>query len=220
MILRWPLPPEHRRVTQAFGENPADYAAYGLAGHEGTDLSCQVGTPVMAAHAGTVQLLYSPHTYGIHLQLWADDVMTLYAHLSGVGVTSGHQVAAGKLIAFSGNTGRSTGPHLHFGVCPLPRDMGNGYKGWVNPLPLLQEGERMEAARAEATAVRFEIEQIVRLREEAKQHHDNTITERAMEERCLRQADMREQALISTRNGKAYRVEGLLGGPLPKDWEG
>jgi len=41
-----------------------------------------------------------------------------------------------------------------------------------------------------------------------------------MEEQCLREADMREQALVDTKAGRAYRVEGLLGGPLPKDWEG
>lgn len=78
----------------------------------------------------------------------------------------------------------------------------------------------MEAIRKEATGVRWEIEQIVRLRQEARQHHDAAIAEQAMAERCQRQADMREEALVSTRNGRAYRVEGLLGGPLPKDWEG
>jgi len=220
MILRWPLPPEHRRITQAFGENPDEYAAYGLAGHEGIDVSCPVGTPVLAVHAGTIQILYAPDSYGLYLQLWSDEVMTLYAHLSEAKVAGGQVIAAGETIGLSGNTGRSTGPHLHFGVCPLPRDVSNGYKGWVDPLPLLQEGERMEAIRKAATSVRWEIEEIERLLIEAEQHDNTVIAERAMAERCRRQARQKLQALISTKNGNAYRVEGLLGGPLPKDWEG
>lgn len=97
----------------------------------------------MAAHDGMVQLLYSPGSYGNWLQLWGDNVMTMYAHLSETKVSSAQHVEAGQIIALSGNTGRSTGPHLHFGVCPLPRDVSNGYKGWVNPAPYLQEEEAM-----------------------------------------------------------------------------
>ena len=220
MLLRYPLPPEHRRVTQPFGARPWYYAEWGLAGHEGIDFGVPTGTPILAAHAGRVLVLSAPSSYGTYIQLTGDDVMTVYAHLSAVTVTSGQRVTAGTPIGLSGNTGNSTGPHLHIGVKPKPIDASNGYKGWVDPLPLLQEGERMEAIRKEATGVRWEIEQIVRLRQEARQHHDAAIAEQAMAERCQRQADMREEALVSTRNGRAYRVEGLLGGPLPKDWEG
>lgn len=78
----------------------------------------------------------------------------------------------------------------------------------------------MEAIRKEATAVRFEIEEIVRLQEQAKQHYDNATSERAMAERCENQAKMRLRALVDTKAGRAYRVEGLLGGALPREWEG
>ena len=216
--LYWPLAPEHRRITQAFGANPADYAAYGLAGHEGIDLGCPVGTPVCAAHGGQVAVLWAPTSYGTYVQISNESVMTIYAHLSRA-LRDGEMVEAGDLIGYSGNTGRSTGPHLHFGACPLLRDWGNGFKGWIDPEPLLQEGE-MDEAKVEATAVRFELEEIVRLRKQALQHYDTAIAEKAMAERCQRQADMREEALVSTKNGKAYRVEGMLGGALPAGWEG
>jgi len=48
------------RISQRFGENPASYAAYGLAGHEGLDLAALSGTPVFAAHAGLVERLDGP----------------------------------------------------------------------------------------------------------------------------------------------------------------
>lgn len=220
MILHWPLAPEYRRITQVFGANPADYAAYGLAGHEGIDLSCPVGAPVMAAHAGRVAVMWAPSSYGRYIEVEGDGVMTLYAHLSRA-LCDGEIVQAGAIIGYSGNTGSSTGPHLHFGACPLPRNLGDGYKGWVDPMPLLQERERiMENARAEATAVRFEIEVIVRLRQEAKQHRNQAAEEEMMATRCNNQADMREAALVNTKNGRAYRIEGILGGELPKGWEG
>lgn len=221
MILFWPLAPEHRRITQAFGANPADYAGYGLAGHEGIDLSCPVGTPVMAAHEGRVAVMWAPATYGTYIVLVGEWWMyTLYGHLSRT-LRDGEIVNAGDLIGYSGNTGRSTAPHLHLGAYPLPRDWGNGYKGAIDPLPLLQEGERaMEQARAEGTALRFELEEIERLEEEAERHDANIIAERAMAERCRNQARMRRKALISTQNGRAYRVEIALGGGKPPDWSG
>jgi murein DD-endopeptidase MepM/ murein hydrolase activator NlpD len=171
-------------------------------------------------HSGVVTVLSAPASYGRYATVEADWGLTLYAHLSRA-LRDGEHVQAGELIGYSGNTGgTSTGPHLHIGVKPKPVDQGNGYKGWVDPLPLLQEGERMEAIRKAATGVRWEIEEIERLLIEAEQHDNTVIAERAMAERCRRQARQKLQALISTKNGNAYRVEGLLGGALPRDWEG
>ena len=218
--LYWPLAPEHRTISQAFGENPAAYAAYGLAGHEGVDLSCIVGTPVYAAHYGRVAVMWAPASYGSYIELVGEGwMLTTYAHLSRM-LRDGELVQAGDLIGYSGNTGRSTGPHLHFGACPMPRDWGNGFKGWTNPLPLLQEGEQMDAAGQQATALRFEMEVIERLQQEAEQHDNTAIAEKAMANRCRRQARQRLQKLISTKNGLAYRIEGMLGQPLPAGWDG
>ncbi len=133
-----PLPPAYRRITQRFGENPADYAPYGLAGHEGLDISCPIGTPVYAAHDGLVNVMWAEKTYGLYVCLWGEGLMTLYAHLSR-SVPEGTRAKVGDTIAWSGNSGRTTGPHLHLGLYPLPRDWGNGYKGAVDPEKQLEE---------------------------------------------------------------------------------
>jgi len=219
MYLRWPLAPEFRRITQYFGENPAFYRPFGLNGHEGLDVAAPVGTPVTAMHAGIVTVLSAPASYGLYLQLWGDEVMTLYAHLSEAKVAGGQVIAAGETIGLSGNTGRSTGPHLHFGVCPLPRDIGNGYKGWVNPLSCLEDMMTTETLAA-AIRARFEWEEIVRLLEDAK-------ALRAQAAECLAQAQLKEDRAfvrlsegVNTRDGVAYRPEVLLGGNAPAGWEG
>jgi hypothetical protein len=219
VILRWPLAPEFRRITQVFGAWPERYGQFGLKGHPGIDFGVNIGTPVLAANDGELRVMWGPQ---LGWQAWvvADWGETFYAHLERT--TTPRAVRAGEVIGYSGNTGtETTGPHLHWEAHPFPRDMTNGYGGAVDPMPLLQKGEHiMENARAEATAVRFEIEQIVRLREEAKQHRDQAASEEGMAQRCEGQANMREAALVNTKNGRAYRVEGILGGALPKGWEG
>jgi len=126
-------------ISQRFGENPGTYAQYGLAGHEGLDLAAPVGTPVRAAHDGEAQGHLGSSTYGHYVQIVTPTLETVYAHLSDVVVRDGQAVRAGDVIGLSGNTGRSFGPHLHFGVRPLPADAGNGYKGWVDPERFLRE---------------------------------------------------------------------------------
>ena len=218
MILRWPLPPEHRRVTQIFGARPDYYQQWNLAGHEGIDVSTPIGTPVSAAHDGLVQRLYSPDTYGVWLQVWGDDVMTAYAHLSAVTVTSGQRVTAGTPIGLSGMTGNCDGAHLHFGVCPLPRDVSNSYKGWVNPAPYLEDGMTNEA-RAAAIKARFEWEEIVRLMEDARALRAQAAECIATAERKEAQAFLRLQQGVNTKSGLAYMPEILLGGAAPPEWE-
>ncbi len=85
--------------------------------HAGLDFGVPVGTEVRAAQAGTVQsVTFDRGGYGKHVVLvHPDGTTTLYGHLSQVLVTGG-SVAAGQVFALSGNTGHSTGPHLHFEV--------------------------------------------------------------------------------------------------------
>jgi hypothetical protein len=92
----------------------------------------------MAMHDGHVSVLWSPSSYGTHICLTNDSVLTLYAHLSRA-LHEGETVEAGTIIGYSGNTGNSTGPHLHLGVRPEPVDYNNGFKGYVNPEQYLQE---------------------------------------------------------------------------------
>jgi hypothetical protein len=138
MRLLHPIP--GARISQRFGENPAMYAQYNLAGHEGVDFAVPVGTPVRAAHDGVVRSAQGP-TYGIQAWIEGDGITTLYAHLSGV--LKHGAVRAGEVIGLSGNTGRSTGPHLHFGV-RIEAIRNSGYKDWLDPLPYLVEDDEEE----------------------------------------------------------------------------
>jgi murein DD-endopeptidase MepM/ murein hydrolase activator NlpD len=90
-------------------------------GHKGIDIGVPLGTPVVSAADGTVTFAGQQTGYGTHVEVQhADGVVTTYSHLSHIDVVVGQKVRAGQLIAHSGNTGHSTGPHLHFEVHPTP----------------------------------------------------------------------------------------------------
>ena len=85
--------------------------------HEGIDFITDVGTPVVAAAGGVVQFAGFHPQYGNMVDIdHGNDLVTRYAHLSKVLVKEGEMLQRGRRIADSGNTGRSTGPHLHFEV--------------------------------------------------------------------------------------------------------
>jgi murein DD-endopeptidase MepM/ murein hydrolase activator NlpD len=85
--------------------------------HTGIDIVVNLGTPVRAAMDGRVMDLGYNANYGNYIILGhVDGLQTLYGHLSGFAVTEGQKVKQGSVIGASGNTGYSTGPHLHFGV--------------------------------------------------------------------------------------------------------
>jgi len=85
--------------------------------HEGIDFITDVGTPVVAAAGGVVQFAGFHPQYGNMIDIdHGNDLVTRYAHLSKIFVKEGDLLQRGRRIAESGNTGRSTGPHLHFEV--------------------------------------------------------------------------------------------------------
>ncbi len=100
-------------VTQRFGEKITDPA-----GHTGIDYALYLGTPVLAALDGKViRTAHLGTGYGTHVVLeHTGGLQTIYAHLSVISVTLGTSVREGEEIGLSGNTGNSTGPHLHFEV--------------------------------------------------------------------------------------------------------
>lgn len=85
--------------------------------HEGMDFSCNVGTPVYATGNGTVIKAEWASGYGNLVEIdHGYGYVTRYAHLSEILVKPGRKVTRGELIAKSGNTGKSTGPHVHYEV--------------------------------------------------------------------------------------------------------
>ncbi len=106
----WIIPVTGGQVTALFGHYPSG------APHSGTDFGVPEGTPVRASKSGTVIKRRELTTsYGKYLFIdHGDGLVTIYAHNSQLLVSEGQHVTAGQIIAKSGNTGNSTGPHCHW----------------------------------------------------------------------------------------------------------
>ncbi len=95
--------------------------------HAGIDLRCSPGTKVHAARSGKVVFTGYKDGYGLLVVLkHENNYVTYYGHLKRVLVKNGNKIKRGELIALSGNTGRSTGPHLHFEVRKEGRPVNPG----------------------------------------------------------------------------------------------
>jgi len=138
-----PLPFEGDfRLTQAFGENPFVYRRLGLPGHNGLDWGMPVGQEIHAVDEGfIIRVEERPQGFGKHVKVQHQWGQSLYAHLSEFKVVLNQPVKQGDVIGFSGNTGFSTGPHLHFGMRIKPYDKGDGWYGYTNPQRYLQWSE-------------------------------------------------------------------------------
>jgi septal ring factor EnvC (AmiA/AmiB activator) len=122
------------RLTQYFGSNASAYAKFGLKGHNGIDYGIPNGTELYSAINGKVTEVANDTTgYGKYVKIENDQAGVIYGHLQSFKVKVGDVVKAGQLIGLSNNSGNSTGPHLHFGVFPKPRNRNNGYAGYIDP---------------------------------------------------------------------------------------
>lgn len=102
-------------LTARFGEQRSINGGPVGGHHGGTDLSGEPGTPVQATNAGVVVLARQLEVRGNMVVIdHGSGVLSGYAHLESFSVTEGQQVAAGEVIAAVGNTGLSTGAHLHW----------------------------------------------------------------------------------------------------------
>ncbi|WP_103501435.1 M23 family metallopeptidase [Streptomyces sp. SM12] len=107
------VPVDQRGLSASYGQAGINWMSL----HTGIDFPVSHGTPVRAATDGTVRTLVNPSYGNLAIVTAADGTETWYAHLSSHVYYSGH-VQAGTVIAYSGNSGTSTGPHLHFEVRP------------------------------------------------------------------------------------------------------
>lgn len=117
--------------------------------HYGLDLSACVGTEVYAAISGIAYVLTQPSGFGLYIRIQSTiDGITWYvytAHLDSVCIASGQAVTAGQQIGASGNSGNTTGPHLHFEVRTAPQGAGvpTSIQGAIDPEPLIQWEDTM-----------------------------------------------------------------------------
>ncbi|MER5932641.1 M23 family metallopeptidase [Streptomyces sp. NPDC002054] len=131
----WKKPVKGYTLTATFGKGGNMWTSK----HSGQDFAVPVGTPVKAVSAGTV-VKAGPNgggdgpAYGNAVVIkHANNTYSQYAHLSKIQVKIGQKVAADKQIALSGNTGNSSGPHLHFEIRTTPN-----YGSAVNPVAFLR----------------------------------------------------------------------------------
>lgn len=113
---RYPL--AHKaRISSPFNLSRRHPVTGRISPHKGTDFAVRVGTPVLSTADGVVELVGNHPLAGRYLVLRMDNgYKTRYLHLSQPLVKKGERVTMGEKIALSGNTGRSTGPHLHYEV--------------------------------------------------------------------------------------------------------
>ena len=147
-------------MSQRFGEHPERYRSFGLAGHEGVDYVCHIGTHILAACDGVVWRAGktdNPWGTRIIIEHLTNNPYTLfytvYAHMQNVYVGPGKFVKEGQIIGESGSTGNVTGPHLHFCLATVTKNAGYecpaslGKRWWKDPLPYMI-GESTTTTRA------------------------------------------------------------------------
>jgi hypothetical protein len=120
------LPVKQRGLSARFGQGGVNWMSV----HTGIDFPVSYGTPVMSATDGTITTKVNADYGNVAIVTMSDGTQILYAHLSSIKIRSG-KVKAGDTIAYSGDSGNSTGPHLHFELRP---DGGAA----VDPLPWLR----------------------------------------------------------------------------------
>ncbi|MDQ0788404.1 murein DD-endopeptidase MepM/ murein hydrolase activator NlpD [Streptomyces sp. B3I7] len=131
----WVDPVKKYALSAGFDQNGSHWAHK----HSGQDFAVPIGTDVVAAHGGTVVKAGGNGAgdgpaYGNAIVVkHANGTYSQYAHLSRIDVRPGQVVATGQHIARSGNTGNSTGPHLHFEIRKTPN-----YGSAVNPVAFLR----------------------------------------------------------------------------------
>ena len=123
----WVTPVSGYRLTSAFGMRKHPVLKVTRM-HNGIDMACAAGTPIYATRAGTVtRTAYQASGAGNYVSInHLDGFSSIYMHMTHYVVSQGQSVSQGQLIGYVGNTGISTGDHLHFGI---------SYAGtYVNPL--------------------------------------------------------------------------------------
>lgn len=120
-VLAWPL--QKFLITQLFGKTSSSARLYASGSHSGVDFGVPVGTPIYAVADGVIEGVGDTDAQckGVSFGKWVfirhtNGLATTYGHMSATSAIKGKEVKRGELIGLSGNTGHSTGPHLHLTV--------------------------------------------------------------------------------------------------------
>jgi len=109
--------PLEGNITSPFGYRRNPFGGWSSEFHSGIDIACDYGTPVHATADGIVTFAGWDSAYGRRVDIdHGYGVVTFYGHNSRLLVSAGDHVKKGDVIAYSGNSGRSSGPHLHYGA--------------------------------------------------------------------------------------------------------
>lgn len=131
-------------ITQPFGGNFDIYKRFGLKGHQGTDyrtrfMDSPLGKRYVSACADGVvkEVRWDVRGYGVHIRIEHENGLSIYGHLTKPYVQKGDIVKAQQIIGLTGNTGFSSGAHLHFEFRPYPLKSKNGFAGAVDTKDLM-----------------------------------------------------------------------------------
>jgi hypothetical protein len=129
---RFGMPLRHVRITSHFSKRRYHPILKRYRPHHGTDFGAKRGTPLLAVNSGKVIFAGRMGGYGKVVKIKHNGgYVSLYAHQSRIRAKRGQWVKKGQIIGYVGSTGRSTGPHLHFGLTKNGR--------WINPMKVLRK---------------------------------------------------------------------------------
>lgn len=129
---RFGMPLRHARITSSFSYRRWHPILKRYRPHHGTDFGAKRGTPLLAVNSGKVIFSGRMRGYGNVVKIkHKGGYVSLYAHQSRRRVKVGQRVKKGQIIGYVGSTGRSTGPHLHFGLTKNGR--------WIDPMRVLRK---------------------------------------------------------------------------------
>lgn len=158
-LLRTPV--EGARMTSGFGMRMHPLLGYSKM-HQGVDFGASTGTPIYAAGAGVVEMAKFNGSYGRYVRIRHNgSTQTAYAHMSrfAKGIAPGTRVNQGDVIGFVGNSGRSTGPHLHYEVMVRGRQVSP--LSVSMPVGRVLEGKTLAQFKQGQTKIQQEFQSLV-----------------------------------------------------------
>ena len=124
------------------------YTKFGLCGHNGWDFGTPTGTELFSPHDGKVTESRYDSSYGNYVKIENPTEASVIGHMKTLPkVKVGDIVSQGQLIGLSGNTGNSTGAHVHWGYIRNPRNKNNGFNGYTDQIYFMEDSKELQDMR-------------------------------------------------------------------------